>query len=191
MSDMDHMLNVQGAGIVTVPNAETESGAPLGNITAFVGDEHERRVQSESVYELREAGAVSRCTRAFRGLTRRIDPQRYRILTAELGLPNKARDVCNGSIVRVVWHVAGESQETYSDDIILNSRVGANVVAKLNFDMATAPIEPGSPSQTGWVPGISLNPGIMTFRIDPHEFANPTAFFIKRIKLAALDTAHT
>ena len=31
----------------------------------------------------------------------------------------------------------------------------------------------------------------MTFRIDPHEFANPTSFFIKRIKLAALDTAHT
>ena len=41
------------------------------------------------------------------------------------------------------------------------------------------------------MPGVSPNPGIMTFRIDPHEFANPTAFFIKRMKLAALDTAHT
>ena len=57
--------------------------------------------------------------------------------------------------------------------------------------MATLQIEPGSPSQTGWVPGVSPNPGIMSFRIDPHEFANPTTFFIKRIKLAALDTAHT
>ena len=90
-----------------------------------------------------------------------------------------------------MWHVAGEAQETYSDDIILSSRLGANVVAKLNFDMATVPIEPGSPGQTGWVPGISLNPGISMFRIDPHEFANPTSFFIKRIKLAALETAHT
>ena len=31
-------------------------------------------------------------------------------------------------------------------------------------------------------------PGIMTFRIDPDEFYNPTSFFIKRMKLAALDT---
>ena len=38
---------------------------------------------------------------------------------------------------------------------------------------------------------MSANPGIMTFRIDPDEFANPTSFFIKRIKLAALDTSHT
>ena len=67
---------------------------------------------------------------SVRGLTRRIDPQRYRILTAELGLPNKARDICGGSIVRVVWHVAGDANETYSDDIVLNSRVGANVVSR-------------------------------------------------------------
>ena len=126
-----------------------------------------------------------------RGATRRIDPTRYRILTAELGLPNKARDICGGSVVRVVWHVAGESNENYSDDIILNSRVGANVVSRLNMDMATLQIEPGSPSQTGWVRGVSPNPGIMSFRIDPHEFPNPTSFFIKRMKLAARDTAHT
>jgi hypothetical protein len=190
MSDMDHMLNVQGAGIATVSGAETESGTPLGNITAFSAQ--------NTIGEFNPNPCASFAKPALfpfhsnvRGLTRRIDPQRYRILTAELGLPNKARDVCNGSIVRIVWHVAGEAQETYSDDIILSSRLGANVVAKLNFDMATAPIEPGSPGQTGWVPGISLNPGIMTFRIDPHEFANPTSFFIKRIKLAALDTSHT
>ncbi len=37
MSDIDHLLNVQQAGIVTVPNAETEAGVALGNITAFSG----------------------------------------------------------------------------------------------------------------------------------------------------------
>jgi hypothetical protein len=160
MSDIDHMLNVQGAGIVTVPNAETESGAPLGNITAFsatstTGEFHPNPCTSYA------KPALFPMHSQVRGLTRRIDPQRYRIFTAELGLPNKARDACNGSIIRVVWH------------------------------MATIPIEPGSPSQTGWVPGISPNPGIMTFRLDPHEFANPTPFYIKRIKLASLETSHT
>jgi hypothetical protein len=190
MSDMDHMLNVQGAGIATIPGAETEAGTPLGNITAFSAASTPGEFNPNPCTSFAKP-ALFPFHANVRGLTRRIDPQRYRILTAELGLPNKARDVCNGSIVRIVWHVAGEAQETYSDDIVLSSRVGANVVARLNFDMATVPIEPGSPGQTGWVPGISLNPGVMTFRIDPHEFANPTAFFIKRIKLAALDTSHT
>ena len=190
MADIDHMLNVQGAGIVTVPGAETEAGAALGNITAFSAASTEGEFNPNPCTSFAKP-AIFPMHSQVRGLTRRIDPQRYRILTAELGLPNKARDVCNGSIVRVVWHVAGENYETYSDDIVLNSRVGANVVARLNFDMATVPIEPGSPSQTGWTPGVSANPGIMTFRIDPHEFANPTWFFIKRIKLAALDVAHT
>jgi hypothetical protein len=190
MSDMDHMLNVQGAGIATIPNAETESGAPLGNITAFSATSTTGEFSQNPCASFAKP-ALFPFHSNVRGLTRRIDPTRYRILTAELGLPNKARDMCNGSIVRIVWHVAGEAQESYSDDIALSSRVGGNVVAKLNFDMATVPIEPGSPGQTGWVPGISLNPGIMTFRIDPHEFANPTPFFIKRIKLAALDTSHT
>jgi hypothetical protein len=190
MSDFDHMLNVQGAGIVTVPNAETEAGVSLGNITAFSAASTVGEFSASPCASFAKP-ALFPMHQSVRGLTRRIDPQRYRILTAEFGLPNKARDICGGSVARIVWHVAGEANESYSDDIIVNSRVGANVVARLNFDMATVPIEPGSPSQAGWVPGISPNPGIMTFRIDPHEFPNPTWFFIKRIKLAALDTAHT
>jgi hypothetical protein len=190
MSDLDHLLNVQQYGIVTVPNVETEAGVPLGNITAFSG--------ANTLGEFSPNPCQSYAKPALfpfhshvRGLTRRIDPNRYRILTAELGLPNKQRDLCGGSIVRVVWHVAGDANETYSDDIILNSRAGANMLSRLNMDMATLEIEPGSPSQTGWIPGFSPNPGIMTFRIDPDEFYNPTAFFIKRLKLAARDTAHT
>jgi hypothetical protein len=190
MSDIDHMLNVTGPGITTVQSAETEQGASLGNVTAFSATSTLGEFNSAPCTSFAKP-AIFPMHSAVRGAVRRIDPQRYRILTAELGLPNKARDVCNGSIVRIVWHVAGDANETYSDDIPLNSRVGANVVARLNFDMAAIPIEPGSPSQTGWVPGFSPNPGLMTFRIDPHEFANPTPFFIKRIKLAALDIAHT
>ena len=190
MSDIDHMINVQQTGIVTVPGAETEAGTPLGNITAFSGASTTGEFNAAPCASFAKP-AVYPLHSNVRGQTRRIDPTRYRILTAELGLPNKARDICGGSIVRVVWHVAGDASETYSDDIVLNSRLGANVLSRLNMDMATLQIEPGSPSQTGWVPGVSPNPGIMTFRIDPHEFANPTAFFIKRMKLAALDTAHT
>ena len=190
MSDIDHLINVQQAGIVTVPNAETEAGVPLGNITAFSGASTVGVFDSQPCASYAKP-AVYPMHSNVRGTTRRIDPTRYRILTAELGLPNKPRDICGGSVVRVVWHVAGESSENYSDDIILNSRAGANVVSRLNMDMATLQIEPGSPSQTGWVRGVSPNPGIMSFRIDPHEFANPTSFFIKRMKLAARDTAHT
>jgi hypothetical protein len=190
LSDIDHILNMTNHAIVTVPNAETEAGTPLGNVTAFSATSTLGEFNPGPCSSFAKP-AVFPMHSNVRGALRRIDPTRYRILTAELGLPNKARDICNGSIVRVVWHVAGDANETYSDDIILNSRVGANVIARLNFDMATIPIEPGSPSQTGWVPGFSPNPGIMTFRIDPHEFANPTPFYIKRIKLAALDIAHT
>ena len=124
MSDIDHLINVQQAGIVAVANAETEAGAPLGNITAFVRREHGWRVRFRTRVPSYAKPAVFPLHANVRGPTRRIDPTRYRILTAELGLPNKARDICGGSIVRVVWHVAGDASETYSDDIILNSRAG-------------------------------------------------------------------
>ncbi len=125
----------------------------------------------------------------MRGTSARIDPNKYRILTAEMGLPNKPRDLCGGSIVRVVWQVAGEASENYSWGIPVNSRAGANVVNRINLDVAALPIDPASPSHSGWTPGLSAFPGIAGFRIDPHEFANPTGFFIKRIKLAALEKA--
>src|SRR4030095_6457283 len=35
--DVDQTINVSGGGITTIPGAETESGTPLGDITAFFG----------------------------------------------------------------------------------------------------------------------------------------------------------
>jgi len=95
LSDIDHMLNVQQTGIVTVPGAETEAGTPLGNITAFagastIGEHHAAPCSSFA------KPAIFPLHSNVRGQTRRIDPNRYRILTAELGLPNKARDICGG-----------------------------------------------------------------------------------------------
>ena len=71
-----------------------------------------------------------------RGFNSRIDTNRYRILTFEFGVPDKPRDILNGSIARIVWRVNGESAENVSDDIIFNSRSGANVLNKVIVDMA-------------------------------------------------------
>jgi hypothetical protein len=188
-SDIDWTINVTGAGVGAV-GVENEAGQQLGGVNAFVG--------ASTTGEFSQAPCASFAKPVVypfhanvRGFYRRIDPDRYRILTLEMGLPNKPRDLCGGSIVRVVWQVAGDAQETYSWGIALNSRAGANVLDKFNLDMKALPIDPSSPSQTGWVPGVSSNPGIASFRIDPHEFVNPTSFYIKRIKLAALETSHT
>jgi hypothetical protein len=95
-------------------------------------------------------------------------------------------------MARVIWRVAGETVENVSDDIPVNSKAGSPVVIdKIITDMKTLPLETdpgGSPSTTGWNKGTSANPGIDGFRIDPHEFSSPTDFYIKRVKLAALET---
>ena len=189
--DIDHSINLSAASIATIPGAETESGTPLGNITTLFGTSALGDFSNPAACAQFAKPVVYPLHRNVRGALHRIDPNRYRIFTAEIGLPNKPRDLCGGSIVRVVWNVAGEPSESYSWGITLNSRGGANVVNKLNFDMAAIPIDPGSPSQSGWVPGTSSFPGISSFRIDPHEFANPTSFYIKSVKLAAFETAHT
>jgi hypothetical protein len=120
-----------------------------------------------------------------------IDPNRYRILTVEFGLPNLARSVNTGSVARIAWRVAGGT-DAVSDDIVFNSRLGVNVLDKVIVDMAdraVMKIEQGS--QEGWVPGNSGTPGIDRFRFDIHEFSNPTPFFVRRIKLAAFERANT
>ena len=82
--------------------------------------------------------------------------------------------------------------ENVSDDIVVNSKAGSPVVIdKIIADMKTLPLETdpgGSPSTTGWNKGTSANPGIDGFRVDPHEFSSPTDFYIKRVKLAALES---
>ena len=120
----------------------------------------------------------------LRGASRPIDPARYRIATIEMGLPAD-RNINGGSIARIVWRQKGETAETVSEDIIVNHRSGANVLDTISVDMKTLPIEPGagSPSHTGWVGTID------EFRVDPHEFTPSTEFWVRRVKLAALERA--
>ena len=87
---------------------------------------------------------------SYRGFTYRIDPTRYRILTAEFGIPQKARDICGGSVARIIWRVAGQLYDSVSEDIVVNSRADANVVDRLIVDMATLPVDPGSPNPLTW-----------------------------------------
>ncbi len=189
-ADLDHWLNVTSVGIGSVGGAETESGTPLGNPTALIGTSALGVFSPDPCASFAKP-ALFPLHRDVRGAIHHIDPTRYRILTAEFGMPNLARDLCGGSIFRVVWHVAGEVDESYGRAFALNSRAGANVVNRVTLDMAAMPLEPVSPSQAGWVPGSAAFPGVKTFRVDPHEFANPSVFYIKRLKLAALDTANT
>jgi hypothetical protein len=185
-SDVDTVLNLSTAGLATIQE-RSEAGTPLGDITAYYG------VSTTGVFSNQACASFAKpvvypLDPGKRGMSARIDPNKYRIFTMEFGIPNKPRDLCGGSIVRVGWQVAG-LEWTSSWGIPVNSRAGANVVNRINFDMAAIPIDPASPSLAGWTPGTSAFPGISGFRIDPHEFASPTGFFIKRIKLAALEKA--
>jgi len=124
-----------------------------------------------------------------------IDPRRYRILTIEAGIPNKARSLPGGSIGRVVWRAAAEPvfqgglrAQTVGEHYALNSAAGENTVSKISVDMNNWPVEPHSADlNTTWNSATAAAAGLDGFRFDPHEFAPATNFFLRRIKLAALE----
>jgi hypothetical protein len=182
-TDVDQFFNVTGPQITTI-QAETPAGVALPNTVVLAGTSvppPQGQVGDPRLAMLWEGGANAGA---------RIDPVRYRILTVEFGLPNKARHINEGSIARIVWRVAGAPAETVSDDIIFNSRVGANVLDKFSLDLAdraVLSIESTSPSQLGWVPGGAASPGIDRFRFDVHEFNTAVPFHVRRVKLAALE----
>ena len=120
-----------------------------------------------------------------RGAAKTIDPSRYRIMTMDLGIDG-ARDINQGSVARVIWRARGDS-ENVSEDIIVNHRAGMSSLETISLDMKSLPLEAGagSPSHSGW------NGVIEEFRIDPHEFTPATSFWVRRVKLAALENAGT
>jgi hypothetical protein len=178
-SDVAQFFNISNPAITTI-NAETPGGTPLPGTRVLWG--------TSTQAQPNRAGDPNFATLWF-SPTVRIDPARYRILTAEFGVPNMPRSVNTGSIARIVWRVAGDPQGMgVSDDIIFNHRAGANVLDKFSVDMADRSvlrIEQGS--TMGWVPGNSANPGLDIFRFDVHEFSSPTPFYVTRLKLAALE----
>ena len=203
-SDIDFHRWISGLGTTSI-QAQTDAGANLGTInvlsgTSVPGDGSTGTASCpDGTFNVGDPHVYTLWSTA-RGATYRIDTSRYRILTWEQAIP-RARDLCHGSVARVVWKVAGESTENVTSDIILRhldpgaSVAGAlgNVMQKITLDLAdrtTVPIDPGSPSQSGWVNGSSSNPGLDNFRIDFHEFSNATAFYLRRVKLAAFEKAN-
>jgi hypothetical protein len=170
-ADIDAVANVTAAGIA-IQASENAAGTSLGNQRVY-------RASGLSGDPILYMLAGHR-----RGAAHPIDPNRYRIATIDVGLAGD-RYINGGSIARIVWRQKGDTAETVSEDIIINHRAGTNVLDTISVDMKTLPIEPapGSPSRTGWVGTID------EFRFDPHEFTPANDFWVRRVKLAALERA--
>lgn len=191
-SDLDYYLNHgtgginQGLSVATILDAVSESGAAVPAFQALFASQS--TVADPQIYPL----WYNNTPAPGRGQTFKIDANKYHILTIESAVPDRARDVTNGSVARVLWQVEGERgsggnfpRENISADIIVNHRAGYNVLNTITADMKTLSLETdGSPSTTGWRGNIE------SFRYDIYEqfgiggFAN-NAYYFKRIKLAA------
>lgn len=188
VTDADTLYNINNPQIVTL-QMEAPDGSVLPNQRVFMGASAPAGgcpTPGDPVVQLTDFSK--------RGKNFAIDANRYRLLTVEFGMPNKARDLVCGSVARVVWHKKGDGVSTFtvSDDIIFNSRVGVNLLDKITVDLATLNTEPrgaNDPPNPGWTNGPGG--GIDGFRFDPLEFATATNFYVKRIKLADYERAKT
>ena len=189
LSDIDMFRFINGPATQSIP-LQTPGGIDIGPRTVFTGTSVAGPAEG---YTDPHFGLL---WNPGRGATKRIDPNKYRILTLDMGVQDFARSINEGAVVRVAWRVAGNDAcggaggESVSDDIIFTSRAGANVVNTLTMDLAdrsTVKIEEGC--QSGWVRGSAANPGLDLFRIDPHEYTPATPFFVSRVKLAAFERA--
>jgi hypothetical protein len=119
-----------------------------------------------------------------RGENHPIDAERYHNLVATVGIGG-GWAVAEGSIARVIWKKRGDELQNVSEDVILrhlndnSAEWGQTVLNKIVLDMKTLPLDPGSPSTTGWG---GLVEGL---RIDPHEFSAPREFYFDDVKLTA------
>jgi hypothetical protein len=173
LSDIDFTLNVTGLGITNIP-ARDEAGNSLGSVRVFSGTTSSNTGDPE-IFPLYSV---------LRGATKRIDSNRYRILTLKWGIVGN-RDINAGSIGRIVWKSSTETVENVSDDLILNHLPNANVIQTISADMKTLKLEDGagSPSHSGW------NGLLDSFRIKPDEFPTPVNFYVQSVKLTAFEQA--
>jgi hypothetical protein len=190
VSDVDFLSGVNSPQITSL-NLEAPDGTQLPNQRVFYGTSAAGSAPCPATFGSVGDPIVELLENNRRGLTKPIDADRYRLLTVEFGLPNKARDVACGSVARIIWRAKGDmGSGSVSDDIIVNSRAGVNVLDKLTVDMKNLFVEQGTGAGgTNWVNGTGG--GIDIFRFDPHEFTPATPFFIKRVKLAAYEQAKT
>jgi len=171
LSDIDFTVNVTGPSITNIA-ARDEAGNSLGSVRVYNATATNNDPEVFPLYS------------TVRGATKRIDTNRYRILTLKWGLAGKNRDINSGSVGRIVWKLSTESVENVSDDLILNHLPNANVIQTISADMKNLPLEPGgSPSVSGWTGMLD------SFRIKPDEFSAPTNFYVQSVKLTAFEQA--
>lgn len=182
LSDIDFSQNLAALSIDPAFPVQRPDGTNLGNVRVFRSTPTAAQSGDGYFYNLFFAGTG-------RGVAKKIDANRYRILTIDMGLPGP-RDINGGSIARVVWKTTTETAENVSQDIIINHRAGVNILDRINVDMKKLLLEtdassgggPGSHGTAGW------NGQIENFRFDPHEFTPVTEFWVNKIKLAAFET---
>ena len=182
LTDIDIHQNLSALSIDAAFPMQRPDGSDLGTVRVFKGTPSAARPDDGYFYTLWFAGSG-------RGVTKKIDANRYRVLTIDMGIAG-ARDINLGSIARVVWKTTSETGENVSQDIIVNHRAGVNVLDRISVDMkkllmetdATAGTPPGFHGTAGW------NGQIENFRLDPHEFDAPRDFYVRQIKLAAFET---
>jgi hypothetical protein len=174
----ENVVNDGPAGVALT----NEAGVSLGTQTVYLGTGINGDPQ---VFPLFWDG---------KGKQTKIDPTHYRILTVDVGLPNLARSLPGGSIGRVIWRAAAETQlgadglkaQDVTEQFMMNSAAGENTLAHVTMDLNNVQLVQGDTSTT-WNSPTARSLGIESFRWDPHEFSSPTNFYVKRIKLAALE----
>ena len=191
LTDIDFKSNIHGDGITQLALTDL-AGNSLGNQTVYLGVSDAATPASGNVGD----SFLFPLFWDGRGKVTQIDPARYRILTVEHGIPDRARDLNLGSVARVVWRAVNEPTrgadglpgQTVGAAYFFNHKAGENTVFKTVLDMKDMPAEPSpfSIGQSTWGSPTAAA-GIDAFRFDPHEFDTPTPFFMKRIKLAALE----
>ncbi len=187
LADVDTLFNINNASIATL-NMEAPDGSALPNQRVFLGTSAFASGGCQAIGD----PAMVMMDFSKRGKNVVIDTNRYRLMTVEFGIPNAPRDVNCGSIARAIWHKKGDGVSSFSvsDDLIFNSRAGANLLDKITVDLKTLFVEQGV-GAGGFDWNNGPGGGVDQFRFDPHEFGPATQFYVKRIKLADYERANT
>ncbi len=173
IQDMDYVRNVSEAWIY--PNS-TMNGKTGDMFCAMSKDGNDDAYQQ--AFEVRSDAPVEQT----------IDASRYRNVTMEAYV-GREQDVTNGSVTRVIgWNMQRDAKPLNGDDTIIQLK-GPDWFT-LTQDLTKLKLEPilhpdGSYPNPPWSGYFNY------FRVDLHEFSNPTWYCVDSLELRADDEAHT
>ncbi|MEY4668374.1 MAG: hypothetical protein RL518_1073 [Pseudomonadota bacterium] len=118
--------------------------------------------------------------------TATIDTGRYKNLTYRLKI-DAPQDIVLGSVARIVWRVESEAALSFynGDDTVTFDGWNTYVQDMRSIKLEHLQHPPGSFPAQPWYGRISQ------FRVDPHEFSTPTAFYFDYIRVTADDEANS